>query len=64
MIYGRDTDNSTDGTDATRMIGRFPLSVSHHYSYDRQAEKEMGSTTRTAKTQKILGQAMVKPGRT
>ena len=25
--------------------------VSHHYSYDRQAE-EMGSTTRTAKTQK------------
>ena len=37
--------------------------VSHHYSYDRQAEKEMGSTMRTAKTQKILGQAMVKPVR-
>ena len=37
--------------------------VSHHYSYDRQVEKEMGSTTKTAKTQKILGQAMAKPGR-
>ena len=37
---------------------------SHHYSYDRQAEKEIGSTTRTVKTQKKLGQANVKPGRT
>ena len=38
--------------------------VSNHYSYDRQAEKEMGSTMRTVKTQKILGQSIVKPGRT
>ena len=38
--------------------------VSHHYRYDRQTEKEMGSTLRTEKTQKILGQAMVKSGRT
>ena len=37
--------------------------VSHHYSYDRQTEKEMGSTMRTMKTQEILGKAMVKPGR-
>ena len=51
--YANETLNITNGE-----------AVSHHYSYDRQAEKEMGSTTRTAKTQKILGQAMVKPGRT
>ena len=37
--------------------------VSHDYSYDRQAEKEMGSTTMTAETQKILDQAIAKPGR-
>ena len=37
--------------------------VSHHYSYDRQAEEEMGSMMRTAKTKKILGQAMAKSGR-
>ena len=37
--------------------------VNHHYSYDRQAEKEMRSTMRTADTEKILGQAMAKPGR-
>ena len=37
--------------------------VSHHYSYDRQAEKEMGSARKTTKTQKILGQAMASPGR-
>ena len=51
--YANSTLNITNGE-----------AVSHHYSYDRQAAKEMGSTTRTAKTQKILGQAMVKPGRT
>ena len=50
--YANSTLNITNGE-----------AVSHHYSYDREAEKKMGSTTRTAKTQKILGQAMVKPGR-
>ena len=35
--------------------------VSHHYSHDRQAEKEMGSARKTAKTQKILRQAMAIP---
>ena len=39
--YANSTLNITNGE-----------AVSHHYSYDRQAEKEMGSTTRTAKTQK------------
>ena len=37
--------------------------VSHHFSYDREAEKEMGSASKTEKTQKIQGQAMAKPGR-
>ena len=37
--------------------------VSHHYSYDRQAEKEKGSPRKTTKTQKILGQAVAIPGR-
>ena len=37
--------------------------VSHHYSYDRQVEKEMGSTMKTAKTPKILGQTMAKTDR-
>ena len=50
--YANSTLNITNGE-----------AVNHHDSYDRQAE-EMGSTTRAAKTQKILGQAMVKPGRT
>ena len=50
--YANSTLNITNGE-----------AVSHHYSYDRQAEKEMGSTTRTVETQKILGQAMAKPGR-
>ena len=27
--------------------------VSHHYSYDREAEKEMGSARKTAKTEDI-----------
>ena len=31
---------------------------SHHFSYDREAVKEMGSASKTAKTQKILDQAM------
>ena len=39
--YANSTLNITNGE-----------AVSHHYSYDRQAQKEMGSTTRTAKTQK------------
>ena len=51
--YTNSTPNITNGE-----------SDSHHYSYDRQVEKEMGSTTKTAKTQKIFGQAMAKPGRT
>ena len=46
------THNITDGE-----------AVSHHYSYNRQAEKEMGSTTRTVETHKILCQAMAKPCR-
>ena len=37
--------------------------VSHHYSYDSEAEKEMGSTMKTVKTKKILGLAMAKSGR-
>ena len=37
--------------------------VTHHFSYDRETEKEMGSARKTAKTQKVLGQAMDDPGR-
>ena len=49
--YANSTFNITNGK-----------AISPHYSYDRQAE-EMGYTMRTAETQKILGQAMAKPGR-
>ena len=37
--------------------------VSHNFSCDRQAEKEMGSARKTTKTWKILGQAVDNPGR-
>ena len=32
--------------------------VTHHFSHNREAEKEMGSVSKTEKTQEILGQAM------
>ena len=37
--------------------------VTHHFSFDREAEKEMGSASKIEKTQKILGHAMANPSR-